>query len=157
MRRSPIQRKSPIRASAAPKAVQAVPARRPRKTPQTAKSGAGRAALKAEAKFARVYGGPDRVSWIQAQPCIVCGKGPCQNAHVGPKGSKGMSYKAGKEWIVPLCATCHGIQHGPQWSGAGGQSGRERLLIMLGHGIDLQHWAQIIDARYDAYVAERER
>ena len=141
MRRSPIQRKSPIRASAAPKAVQAVPARRPRKTPQTAKSGAGRAVLKAEAKFARVYGGPDRVSWIQAQPCIVCGKGPCQNAHVGPKGSKGMSYKAGKEWIVPLCCTCHDRSH----------------RATLESGVDLEHWAQVIDARYEAYVKERER
>ncbi len=57
-----------------------------------------------------------------------------------------MGYKAGAEWVAPLCASCHATLHGQ------GQQTFERA-----HGIDLAHWAAIIDARYDAYVAEAER
>ena len=51
--------------------------------------------------FARVYGSPERVEWTKASPCVICGLGPCENAHVG---SGGMGRKADCSAIVPLCA-----------------------------------------------------
>lgn len=134
MRHKALTRKSPIRP-----AKPSVGRQAPRK-PLPPKN-----AARATERAARVYSGPDRVTWIQAQPSVASGKSPCVNAHVGPKASKGMGYKAGCEWVVPLTQEEHDEWHDGQQS------------FEAKHNIDLQHWAAITAARYDAYVAERER
>lgn len=56
----------------------------------------------------RIQGTPERVQWIAARPCVVCGGGPCQGHHV-VNGGKGR--KADAKWIVPLCVRCHRQYH----------------------------------------------
>lgn len=55
--------------------------------------------------FARIYGSKARVTFVKGLDCAWCGRGPCDNAHVG--GAKGIGYKAGFEHIAPLCRECH--------------------------------------------------
>lgn len=53
------------------------------------------------AQFARIYGSAERVAWIQARPCVVCGwTGGCENAHIV---GGGVGRKSGYANIVPLC------------------------------------------------------
>lgn len=59
-------------------------------------------------EFARCYGSKARVAWIQATPCILCGKLPSENVHVT---TGGMGRKSGHEKIVPMCATMHRMLH----------------------------------------------
>lgn len=127
MKRTPPKRKSPIRRSAAPNAPKAPRTPIPKKNP-----------ARASLALARAFGGEERVVWIQAQPCIACGRGPSTNAHVR---SGGASRRADAQWIVPLCPPCHTELH---------QFGQKTFEAV--HGIDLGHWAQVIDARWDAYV-----
>jgi hypothetical protein len=56
------------------------------------------------AEFTRIYGSKARVAWIKAQPCLVCHRSPCDNAHTVTGGT---GRKAGFETIVPLCRRCH--------------------------------------------------
>ncbi len=55
-------------------------------------------------EFVRCYGSKDRCAWVQAQPCIICGLMPSENAHIT---SDGAGRKADARQIVPLCRTCH--------------------------------------------------
>jgi hypothetical protein len=91
--------------------------------------------------FARAYGGERRVRWIQAQPCILCGASPCENAHV--KGG-GAGRKADARWIVPLCHTHHAQLH---------TVGQKSFEAAYGDSYDLHHWAQVVDARWEQYLA----
>ena len=93
--------------------------------------------------FERAYGGEARVLWIQAHPCVACGAKPCHNAHT--KGG-GAGRKADARWIVPLCATCHDAYH---------RIGQR--TFEMGMGIDLDHEAQVIDARYEQHLATEAR
>jgi hypothetical protein len=65
----------------------------------------GRNRKRQQSEFARCYGSEERVEWVKALPCVVCGYGPCDNAHVI---GGGISRKAGYESIVPLCSGPHG-------------------------------------------------
>ena len=57
------------------------------------------------AKTNRIYGAPARRRFVLGLPCAACGvEGFSVQAHVAPPGEKGTGYKAGYEWIVPLCA-----------------------------------------------------
>lgn len=89
---------------------------------------------KAEA-FVRAYGSADRVAWFRAQPCLVCGALPSENAHVR---SGGMGRKADARWIVPLCGVHHSAHH------AGAKSFEAQ------YGVDLLAQAHIWDARWEA-------
>ena len=94
-------------------------------------------ARKAKA-FARAYGGAERVRWIQSQPCILCSQSPCENAHVTGGGA---GRKADARWIVPLCHRCHAELH---------TIGQKTFEAKYG---DLMFWAQVIDARWEQYLA----
>ena len=98
-----------------------------------------RNAKRRKTEHARAYGPDEHVEWIAAQPCVVCGHVPCQNAHVR---TGGMGRKADAKWIVPLCAVCHPELHriGPQTF--------ERT-----YRIDLHDLATITDARWEQYRA----
>lgn len=90
-------------------------------------------------EFARAYGGEARVAFIRAMPCLTCGGHPCENAHVK---SGGAGRKADARWVVPLCHGCHAQLH---------TTGQQTFEAK--YGIDLMHWAQVIDARWEQYLA----
>ncbi|AVF43572.1 DUF968 domain-containing protein [Acinetobacter nosocomialis] len=49
-----------------------------------------------------------RLNEIRALPCVRCGQSPSQAAHSNSsKHGKGRSIKAGDEFTVPLCHSCH--------------------------------------------------
>jgi len=52
--------------------------------------------------------------WLRGRPCFVCGAdyGRRQAAHTPDPMSKGMGTKAADHNAIPLCARCHGKQHG---------------------------------------------
>ena len=73
--------------------------------------------------FSEDFGSPERVTWIQAQPCAICGRTPSECAHVRAsitavlciaspislRRSRGAGGKAAD--IVPLCSAHHHEQH----------------------------------------------
>ena len=64
-----------------------------------------------EAAFRRKYGSRGRVKAIQAEPCANCGERPSENAHCPARGQGGgTGFKAGWEWVVPLCRACHALR-----------------------------------------------
>jgi hypothetical protein len=89
-------------------------------------------------EWARAYESPERVEWIKALPCVVCGKRPSENAHTV---TGGMSRKANADTIVPLCKAHHRELH---------KAGRRTFeakhgtgdLLELARGIDMQWKAQ---------------
>ena len=56
----------------------------------------------------RVYGTPERIEWLKAQPSVASGRGPCENVHVR---TDGMSRKADARFIVPLTHEEHRELH----------------------------------------------
>lgn len=52
-------------------------------------------------EFARAYGSPERVAWVQGLPCTVCRATPCDNAHTA---SGGAGRKGDHRTIAPLCS-----------------------------------------------------
>ena len=86
-----------------------------RKTKLTTKT-KPKAKKRSTADFARVYGSKARVAWIAAQPCVACGRGPCETAHIK---SGGMGRKADYTETVPLCSSCHRLQHAKGWGALG--------------------------------------
>ncbi len=73
-------------------------------------------AKRRKSEFARTYGSKARVAWVKSLPCLVCGMGPSENAHVvnGGTGRKGDCYA-----IVPLCSDHHWQSHHFGWSSLG--------------------------------------
>ena len=65
-------------------------------------------------EWARAYHSPARVRWVAAQPCVVCGMTPSENAHIQ---TGGMGRKANYQYIVPMCSTAHRNfhQHGREF------------------------------------------
>jgi hypothetical protein len=63
-------------------------------------------------EFQRIYGSKRRVEFVKAMGCCVCGKTPCENAHIK---SGGMGRKADYRDIIPLCKACHQKQHQHGW------------------------------------------
>ena len=56
---------------------------------------------------------PVYLDFIRAQDCCTCGRpAPSQAAHVRIRGGGGMGLKPSDYRTVPLCAACHGRQHG---------------------------------------------
>jgi len=98
-------------------------------------------------EFRRCYGSKARVIAIKALPCIVCGHGPCDNAHIKTDGA---GRKADARFIVPLC--CMVMDH--PWS-PGYPRGHHGLLHQIGvksfqrgYHIDLDAEAAKIEALY---------
>jgi hypothetical protein len=60
-----------------------------------------------ESEWIRAYGSEERVTWVNAQPCLVksdeCA-GKMENAHIK---TAGIGMKADAEFIVPLCRHHH--------------------------------------------------
>lgn len=54
-----------------------------------------------QSEFARCYHSRERVAFVKALPCLVCRRGPCDNAHIE---TGGMGRKADYTKIVPLCS-----------------------------------------------------
>lgn len=136
MKRTPLTRKKPM-----PRAtLQRPPAglsgpKAPRK-PLPKKN-----AARAQQAFGRAYGSEDRVKWMRSQPCVVCGGRPCENAHVK---NGGMGRKADARFIVPLCHVCHQKVH---------EAGQQTFEML--YNMDLTLWSQIIDARWEQFLATR--
>lgn len=61
-------------------------------------------------EWARAYGSPERVRWVQGQWCVVpdCREWPTENAHTE---SGGMGRKADADTIVPVCRHHHREMH----------------------------------------------
>lgn len=70
-----------------------------------------------------MYHSKARVAWMQAQPCVVCGVTPSENAHVIGGGA---GRKADATCIIPLCKTHHALQHQKGWG----------ALAPVGKGLD---------------------
>lgn len=98
MKRTPLKRKTKLVAKTKPKAKK-----------------------RTTSDFARVYGSKARVEWVKSQPCVACHSGPCENAHIK---SGGVGRKADFTQIVPLCASCHRIQHQKGWKAIGFNAAR---------------------------------
>jgi hypothetical protein len=75
-----------------------------------------KAKKRTENDYARIYGSRERVAWVQAQPCIACNRIPSENAHIR---SGGTGRKADYTQIVPLCRSCHTLQHQKGWKALG--------------------------------------
>ncbi len=82
----------------------------PRRVPLRKRSAKPKArnAKRRAAEWLRAYGSEERVAWIQSQPSVVSGKGPCVAAHVK---TGGMGRKADARWIVPLTDAEHKELH----------------------------------------------
>lgn len=65
---------------------------------------------RSKSEFNRIYGSKERVEFVKSLPCAACGVvGYSENAHVAPASEKGTGYKAGWEWIAPLCGDRYGL------------------------------------------------
>lgn len=82
----------------------------------------------------RIYGTPARVGWVQSQPSVVSGKGPCENVHVKTGGT---GRKADACWIVPLTHAEHRELHR-----------RGQLTFEAKYGIDLAACAITTEAAW---------
>ena len=49
--------------------------------------------------------------YVASQPCLVCGRNPCQSHHVRFAQPRAMGRKVSDEWVVPLCAIHHRSLH----------------------------------------------
>jgi hypothetical protein len=99
VKRTPLKRKTRLTSKAKPK---------PRKRIKAKPRGS--------IEFQRIYGSKRRVAFVAALPCIVCHRTPCENAHII---SGGMGRKADYTDIVPLCPSCHRLQHQKGWTALG--------------------------------------
>lgn len=93
-------------------------------------------------EFARAYGGGERVTFVRALPCLVCGRAstaPCENAHIV---TGGMGRKADAALIVPLCSPHHQSLHA-----------RGRAPFEDRYGVDLGAAAVETEAKWQAYCA----
>lgn len=89
-----------------------LPAKSPRKTLRKSRI---KPKPRSASEYARIYGSKERVEWVKAQPCVVDGRRPSDNAHTE---NEGLSRKAHYTTIIPLCRQCHVLSHhGWSWLG----------------------------------------
>lgn len=72
------------------------------------------------------------LKWLRKKPCCVCGKSPCDAAHIKFKSDaygkrESGTMKPDDKWAVPLCRGCHTIQHGMNEQ----EFWRERRILVL--------------------------
>jgi len=94
------------------------------------------------AEFARIYHSLDRVDWIRAGNCEVCGASPCDNAHLVRIGG-GVGRKGGYRGIGRLCPRHHREQH------AIGSASFQRK-----YGLDFVEITERTQREWEAYVGE---
>ena len=75
----------------------------------------------------------NHLAWIRERRCLVCGRRPCEAAHVRYSDfeagkANAMGKKPGDQWTVPLCPTHH--------RGSKGQHSRGERLWWEAHNID---------------------
>ena len=132
MKRTPLTRTRPLKASTPPKGPGTAP-----------KHGKARTPLKARkrkvSEFVRVYGSKARVAWVAGLPCVGCGHRGTNHNHHTAHPSKGMGRKADAAAIVPLCAACHRFVH---------DCGERRFAKWK--GLDLQAEAARVQAAWEA-------
>ena len=91
-------------------------------------------------EWTRAYHSDERVAFVAALPCVVCGYGPCENAHW--KGG-GAGRKADASAILPLCKLHHAEQHQLGVSTFGGR-----------HGLDLAALAAETERAFRAFCGD---
>jgi hypothetical protein len=103
-------------------------------------------------EFARIYGSKARVEWVKSLPCLICGRGPCDNAHTE---NGGMGRKGDAASIVPLCCMGMDDPHSP-----GYLRGHHGLLHQIGvatfeseYRVDLKAEAARVAAAWNQKVA----
>lgn len=111
-----------------------------RKSP-LARGGRVKPKKRTASEFSRIYGSKKRVAWVKAQPCLVCGSGPCENAHVV---GGGMGRKASHTAIVPLCSSHHWQSHHYGWDALGARWDDARFRIRLAIAVQGQ-WEMCAD------------
>ena len=54
--------------------------------------------------------------WIKTQPCLKCGRTPCDPHHYTQIGGGcGWGMKVSDYWCVPMCRECHIGAHDDKW------------------------------------------
>lgn len=100
MKRSAIQRKTPLKATSSLKAKAPMKRSRPKKASQKP--------AKADSRWrSRKY-----LDWVKAQPCVICGA-PADDPHhlVGLGGLSGMGLTAPDQYVMPVCRFHHDEIH----------------------------------------------
>jgi hypothetical protein len=92
-------------------------------------------------EFARCYHSQGRVEWVKAQPCVVSGYTPCDNAHIEGDGA---GRKAAFDKIVPLARKHHRELH------------KGRAAFEKKYDVDLDALAALTELAWRAVSPERE-
>ena len=95
----------------------------------------------------------DHLAFIRQLPCCVCGRTPCDAAHVRNGTDGAMARKPSDKWAVPLCRPrtlqvgskelhdgCHGLQH---------RSGETSFWRNAGDPLDLAAKLWSLSRKYD--------
>lgn len=97
----------------------------------------------------RTHGDPDFRAWIKRRPCVVCGRTPCDAAHLK---SGGTGRKDDVSGTVPLCSTIGSyVGHHDEYDGRAFAGGKKTFAANYPH-LDL--WA-LAAATQRAYEAAR--
>lgn len=95
----------------------------------------------------------NHLAFIRSLPCVICGKRPCDPAHLrsaNPRYGKratGMAEKPSDKWTVPLCRQHHDDQHSMNelvWWANQGIDPHMLALSLYGASGDEEMAAQII-------------
>jgi hypothetical protein len=98
----------------------------------------------------RTHGDADFRAWMKRQPCVVCGRRPCDAAHLK---SGGIGRKDDVGGTVPMCSTTTaGPGHHDEYDGRTKAGGKKTFLAKYPH-LDLPALAAAIAARWQAYRA----
>jgi hypothetical protein len=97
----------------------------------------------------RGHGDPDFRAWIKRRPCVVCGRTPCDAAHLKSGGTGRKDEVCG---TVPMCSTTSAyVGHHDEYDGRAFAGGKKTFAANYPH-LDL--WA-LAAATQRAYEAER--
>jgi hypothetical protein len=104
------------------------------------------------ANLERAHGPAEFRAWIKTQPCVVCGRTPCDAAHLRNGGG---SRKADVTETVPMCATIIAIGysgHHDEYDGRQRAGGRKAFLAKYPH-LDLPALAAETQRRWQERAA----
>jgi hypothetical protein len=95
----------------------------------------------------RAHGDAEFRAWMKRQACVVCGRTPCDAAHLK---SGGTGRKADVDQTVPLCSTVPGYSgHHDEYDGRKQAGGKRSFVAKYSH-LDLPALAAAIAARWQA-------
>jgi hypothetical protein len=98
----------------------------------------------------RAHGEPEFRAWIKGEPCVVCGRTPCDAAHLRNGGA---SRKADVTETVPMCSTLVALGysgHHDEYDGRQRAGGRKAFAAKYPH-LDLPALAAETRARWLAH------